>query len=180
MRITFYINLKLFVEKSHQKSIRSSVKIVENDIAHWGLPGSLHFSLLSLTERHGHTGTWICQTQIKPNWAWKTRTTIQKYIQWLRKGQRVGLVTHGLWYWNIFRILAAQRWIRKAPLCPALCSVSQFNTSVKWKSHFLNSALSIPQKKINVTELLFNACSRYIESPENSRLFKEIKESPWA
>ena len=26
--------------------------------------------------------------QIKPNWARKTSTTIQKFIQWLRKGQK--------------------------------------------------------------------------------------------
>ena len=45
---------------------------------------------MSWTERYGHT--CICRTQIKPNWARKTRTTIQKFIQWLRKGQKTGLV----------------------------------------------------------------------------------------
>ena len=29
-------------------------------------------------------------------------------------------------------------------------------------------------------ELLFNTCSRYNESPENSKLFEEIKEPLWA
>ena len=35
-----------------------------------------HCSSMSLAERHGHT--WICRAQVKPNWAFKTRTTIQK------------------------------------------------------------------------------------------------------
>ena len=30
------------------------------------------------------------------------------------------------------------------------------------------------------TELLFNTCSRYIESPENNKLLEEIKEPLWA
>ena len=30
------------------------------------------------------------------------------------------------------------------------------------------------------TELLFNTCSRYVESPENSRLLEEIREPIWA
>ena len=42
------------------------------------------------SERYGRT--WICRTQIKPNWTRKTRTTMQKSIQWLRKGQKTGLV----------------------------------------------------------------------------------------
>ena len=31
---------------------------------------------MSLAERHGHT--WIRRAQVKPNWAFKTRLTIQK------------------------------------------------------------------------------------------------------
>lgn len=45
---------------------------------------------MSLTEGHGHT--WICRTQIKPNWARKTRNTIQKFILLLRKRQKTALV----------------------------------------------------------------------------------------
>lgn len=76
---------------------------------------------------------------------------------------------------------------------------------LKRKSHFMNSALSIPRTfscaldsfleiasclflphlpnltvRNEFTELLFNTCSRYIESRENSKLFEEIKEPLWA
>ena len=45
----------------------------------------------SSTERYGQT--WICRMQIKPNWARNTRTTIQKFLQWLRKGPKTGLAS---------------------------------------------------------------------------------------
>ena len=76
---------------------------------------------------------------------------------------------------------------------------------LKRKSHFMNSALSIPRTfscaldsfleiasclflphlsnltvRNEFTELLFNTCSRYIESRENSKLLEEIKEPLWA
>ena len=76
---------------------------------------------------------------------------------------------------------------------------------LKRKSHFMNSALSIRRTfscaldsfleiasclflphlsnltvRNEFTELLFNTCSRYIESRENSKLLEEIKEPFWA
>ena len=70
---------------------------------------------------------------------------------------------------------------------------------LKRKKHFMNSTLSIPcifscaldsfleiasclflphlsdlTVRNEFTELLFNTCSRYVESPENSRLLEEI------
>ena len=43
---------------------------METRIAQGGLSGNSHRSSMSLTERHGHI--WICQIQIKPNWARKS------------------------------------------------------------------------------------------------------------
>ena len=76
---------------------------------------------------------------------------------------------------------------------------------LKRKKHFMNSTLSIPcifscaldsfleiasclflphlsdlTVRNEFTELLFNTCSRYVESPENSRLLEEIREPIWA
>ena len=70
---------------------------------------------MSLTKRQGHTS--LCQTQIKPNWARKTRTSIQKFIQWLRKGQKAGFVE--LAYFQSFR------GVEVATKSPVLCSVSR-------------------------------------------------------
>ena len=75
----------------------------------------------------------------------------------------------------------------------------------KRKSHFMNSALSIPRTfsctlnsfleiasclflphfsnltvRNEFTELLCNTCSRYMQSRENSKLLEEIKEPLWA
>ena len=76
---------------------------------------------------------------------------------------------------------------------------------LKKKGHFINSVLSVPLTfscaldsfleiasclffphlssltvRNEFTDLLFNTCSRYIESPENSRLLNEIREPLWA
>ena len=76
---------------------------------------------------------------------------------------------------------------------------------LKRKTHFMNSALSIPRTfscawdsflvmasclflphlsnltmRNEFTELLFNTCSRYTESRENSKLSEEIREPLWA
>ena len=76
---------------------------------------------------------------------------------------------------------------------------------LKRKSHFMNSALSIPQTfsfvldsfleialclflphlstltvRNEFTELLFNTCLRYIKSPQYSKLLEEIKKPLWA
>lgn len=76
---------------------------------------------------------------------------------------------------------------------------------LKQKGHFINSVLTVPRTfscaldsfleitsclflphlsnltvRNEFTDLLFNACSRYIESPENSRLLNEIREPLWA
>ena len=88
---SFLDRFRFICWKIASKSIRSRVKIGETRIAYRGLWGNSHCSSMSLTERQVHT--WICHTQISPNWARKTRKTIQKYIQWLRKGQGTGLVT---------------------------------------------------------------------------------------
>ena len=130
---TFLDKFKLFVAKSHWKYIRSRVKIVETDIAHWGLLGSLHFSDVFDRKTWSYWYLELSDTNqtYKCNWAWKTRTTIQKCIQWLRKGQRAGLVTHGLWYWNIFRILQAQRLLRNTLFCVACHNlIPQWNKKV--------------------------------------------------
>ena len=67
-------------------SIRFRVKIAETHIEH----SYRKFICWKIAQRDCHT--WICRTQIKPNWARKTHITIQKFIQWLRKGQKTGLV----------------------------------------------------------------------------------------
>ena len=77
------------------------------------------------TEKYGHT--WICRTQIIYNWARKTRTTIQKLTQWLRKGQKTGLVK--LAYFQSSRGVHTL--------------ISQLKPKFN-KSHFMNSTLSIP------------------------------------
>jgi len=76
---------------------------------------------------------------------------------------------------------------------------------LKQKGHFINSVLTVPHTfscaldsflelaaclflphlsnltvRNEFTELLFNTCSRYIESPGNSRLLNEIREPVWA
>ena len=73
----------LFVEKSHR-----SPSELETRIAH----------------RFPKPKDTVTLGQIKRNGARKTRTTIQKFIQWLRKGQKTGLLN-----WHIFRVLEVWR-----------------------------------------------------------------------
>ena len=70
---------------------------------------------MSLTKRQGHTS--LCQTQIKPNWARKTRTSIQKFIQWLRKGQKSSLLK--------LPHFQSSRGVEVTSKSPVVCSVSR-------------------------------------------------------
>ena len=139
---SFLERFKFICRKIASKSIRSWIKIVETRIAHRGLWGNSLCPSMSLTDRHGHT--WIFQTQVKPNWARKTRTTILKYFQLFRKGKRTGLVTHGFWYWHIFRVLEVQRSLSKSLV---LCSVSRVSVNKAYVTFWIFVHTVIPQLK---------------------------------
>ena len=57
------------------------------------------------------------------------------------------------------------------------CAVDSF---LEVASYLFLPHLSDLNERNEFTELLFNACSRYVESPENSRLLEEIREPIWA
>ena len=129
---------------------------------------------LTLTERHGHTR--VCRTQIKPNWARETCNTIQKFIQWLRKGQNclseIGIFSEvwrcrGRFEKSCFVLRVTRRGEKKFVSRFELLFIRwnlSWNLSIimlKRKGHFMNSDLSIPR-----TFLV-----RWIEFSRNSIVF---------